>query len=559
MRWYRLAVDQGNATAVRCATLTSDVRLSGPRETTREASMRSMIRLAAAVLLVWAFAVPATAQFESVGSLQFPTSTQSAEAQNHFLRGVAILHSFGWKQAIEEFQTAQELDPDFVLAYWGETLCYNHPLFGEPIPDEDNPRAVLARLGPTRAARLTKAPTDRERGFLNAVETLWAEDGTYDERRVAYMDVMADLNAHYPDDHEVATFYAVAILSAARALEDQTGRLEMRAGTIALAVFNANPEHPGAPHYAIHSFDDPIHAPLALASAMKYVEIAPAVAHARHMPTHIFIQHGMWALVSSHNQRAYDAARDLWEPGDSVGDTVHPLDWGQYGDLQLGDYLKAQTWIERIEMVTRESERQARAVSAVSLLKARYVVETEEWTIAEVTEESSLPELLATGLSAVHLGDIDTAKKAEVELSRRAADGAARTKITHKEVAAVIRVAEGRGDEATMLMDEALEIVGTQRLPNGAASPVKPPYELYGELLLALDRPEEASEKFEMSLLRMPKRARSLLGAARAAAASGDGATAREHYSELLSFWQGSADHPGAEEARHFTTQGQEQ
>ena len=521
--------------------------------------MRSIIRLAAAALLVWTFALPATAQFELVGSLQFPTSTQSAEAQNHFLRGVAILHSFGWKQAIEEFQTAQELDPDFVLAYWGETLCYNHPLFGEPTPDEDNPRAVLARLGPTRDARLAKAPTDRERGFLNAVETLWAEDGTYDERRVAYMDVMADLNARYPDDHEVATFYAVASLSAARALEDQTGRLEVRAGTIALAVFNANPEHPGAPHYVIHSFDDPIHAPLALESAMKYVDTAPAVAHARHMPTHIFIQHGMWALVSRHNQRAYDAARDLWEPGDSVGDTVHPLDWGQYGDLQLGDYHKAQTWIERIEMVAKESEGQTRAINAVSLLKARYVVETEEWTMVEVTEESSLPELLATGLSAVHLGDIDTAMKAESELAKRAADGSSQTKITHKEVAAAIRVAEGLGDEATMLMDEALEIVATQRLPNGAANPVKPPYELYGELLLALDRPEEASEKFEMSLLRMPKRAQSLLGAARAAAASGDDTAAREHYSELLSFWQGQADHPGTEEARRFTAQDQEQ
>ena len=521
--------------------------------------MRSIIRLAAAALLIWSFAFPATAQFDSVGSLQFPTSTESAEAQNHFLRGVAILHSFGWKQAIEEFQAAQVLDPDFVLAYWGETLCYNHPLFGGPVPDEDNPRAVLARLGPTRDARLAKGKTDRERGFLNAVETLWAEVGTYDERRVEYMDAMADLNASYPGDHEVATFYAIATLSAARALEDQTGRLEIRAGTIALAVFAENPEHPGAPHYAIHSFDDPIHAPLALGSAMKYVEIAPAVAHARHMPTHIFIQHGMWDLVSSHNQRAYDAARDLWEPGDSVSDTVHPLDWGQYGDLQLGDYLKAQTWIERIEMVAQESEQQTRAVNAISLLKARYVIETEEWAILDVTEKSSLPELLATGLSAVHLGDIDTAMKAEAELAKRATDGSSETKITHKEVAAAIRVAEGRGDEATTLMDEALEIIVTQRLPNGAANPVKPPYELYGELLLTLNRPEEAIEKFEMSLLRMPKRARSLLGAARAAAASGDNNTAREHYSTLLSFWQGSADHPGAEEARRFTAKAEEQ
>jgi tetratricopeptide (TPR) repeat protein len=521
--------------------------------------MRSMMRLCGGLLLIWLFALPASAQFNAVGSLQFPTSTPSAEAQNHFLRGVAILHSFGWKQAIEEFQSAQKLDPDFALAYWGETLCYNHPLFGGPSPDEDNPRAVLARLGPTREARLSKAPTDRERGFLNAVETLWDIEGTYDERRVAYMDAMAELHERYPDDHEVGTFYAVATLSAARALGDQTGRLEMRAGTIALSVFNANSNHPGAPHYAIHSFDDPIHAPLALPSALKFAEIAPAVAHALHMPTHIFIQHGMWDLVSSHNQRAYDAARRLWEAGDSVGDTVHPLDWGQYGDLQLGNYAKARTWIERIEMVADESDGQTRAVDAISLLKARYVVETEEWTVQPVTEESSVPELLATGLSAVRLGDLGTARKAEAELAKRASDGSAQDKITYKEVAAVIHAAEGEGDAATALMDEALEIVMDQRLPNGAASPIKPPFELYGELLLSLDRPEDASEKFDMSLMRMPKRARSLLGAARAAAAHGDDAMAREHYATLLSFWKGPADHPGAEEARRFTTQDQNQ
>lgn len=520
--------------------------------------MRLLSRLSTAVFLVCLFAGSATAQFDSVGSLQFPTSTRSAEAQSHFLRGVAILHSFGWKQAIEQFQAAQQLDPDFALAYWGETLCYNHPLFGGPTPDESNPRAVLSRLGSTRDERLAKAPTDRERGFLNAVEVLWAEEGTYDERRVAYMDAMADLHARYPDDHEIGSFYAVATLSAARALGDQTGRFEMRAGAIALAVFNANQDHPGAPHYAIHSFDDPIHAPLALPAAMKYAEIAPAVAHARHMPTHIFIQHGMWDLVSSHNQRAYDAARALWKPGDSVGDTVHPLDWGQYGDLQRGDYRKARTWIERIEMVADESDGQNRAVQAIALLKARYVVETEEWAVEPVTEESSLPELLATGLSAVRLGDLATARIAEAELARRAPDGSAQAKISHKEVAAAIHAAEGDGDAATAQMEGALEIVATLRLPNGAASPVKPPYELYGELLLDLHRPEEAGEKFEMSLMRMPKRARSLLGAARAAAETGDDSRARQHYSTLLSFWQGPADHPGAEEARRFTTQNQD-
>ena len=129
---------------------------------------RVVITLVVVVLL--AVATPARAQFDSVGSLNFPTSG-SAEAQQHFLRGVAILHSFGWKQAIAEFQAAQRIDPDFAMAYWGESLCYNHPLFGEQ--DGESPRQVLARLAPTPAERRAKASTEREKELLGAGEILW--------------------------------------------------------------------------------------------------------------------------------------------------------------------------------------------------------------------------------------------------------------------------------------------------------------------------------------------------------------------------------------------------
>ena len=516
--------------------------------------MTSAARLGAGLLIFVCilFRGPApSAQFDSVGSLDFPTSARSAEAQQHFLRGVAILHSFGWLQAIEQFRAAQELEPDFALAYWGETLCYNHPLFATSA-DDDNPRAALARLGATPAERLAKAPTAREKGFLQAVEALWAE-GDYDARRVAYMEAMERLYRQFPDDDEVATFYALSLLSGSRALGDQSGRLEMRAGAIALGVFGANPDHPGAPHYAIHAFDDPIHAPLALPSARRYAEIAPAVAHARHMPTHIFIQHGMWDLVSQHNQSAYDAARALWNPGDSVGDTVHPLDWGQYGDLQRGDYVRARHWIERLENVIDESDGAQRAVDSLALLRARYVVETEAWKAEPLTDDSSAHELLATGLSAFRLGDADTVRRAAAALEDRAADGGKPAQIMHKQVAALAALADERGEEAVALMDAAIAVVETMRPPNGAADPVKPPYELYGELLLELGRPAEAAAKFEQSLLRMPGRMRSLLGAARAAAASGDVETARSRYATLIGQWRGQPDDPAVAEAREFT------
>ena len=511
-------------------------------------------------IAIWLLALilvsaPATAQFAEVGSLTFPTSARSEQAQNHFLRGVAILHSFGWKQAIEEFQAAQAIEPDFAMAYWGETLSYNHPLFGGgPRLDEENPRNVLNRLGPDRMTRLASIPTDREKGFLMATEALWANEGSYDDRRVSYMEAMERLYDQYPDDHEVATFYALSLLSGSRALGDQSLRLEVRAGTIAMKVFQANPAHPGAPHYMIHAFDDPIHAPLALEAAYRYAEIAPAVAHARHMPTHIFIQHGMWDLVSRQNQSAHDAALALWESGDSVGDAVHSLDWGQYGDLQRGDYSRSNTWINRLEALVEQSDRQQRAVSTLPLLRARHIVESEQWKIQPVRDDSTGHELLATGLSAIRKGDLSTARAVDKALTKLADDGQGEDKIARMEVAALLAASEGRNDDAIQLMDSAISLVETLRAPNGAASPVKPPYELYGELLLQLEQPSEALAKFTTALQRMPNRMRSLLGAARASSKIGDTAGARRFYSTIVEYWVGSPDNPAYKEAAQFSS-----
>ena len=352
--------------------------------------MKNIIKCIALVGILAApfvIATPALAQFQNVGSIDFPTSA-SGEAQQHFLRGVAILHSFGWEQAREQFNAAQEIDPDFAMAYWGESLTYNHPLVSQM--DATDPSATLARLAPTREARLAKAPTPREKGFLNAVEILWG-DGDHVDRRVGYMEAMEALYEAYPEDAEVAAFYSLSMLSAVAATRDLSQRLNVRAGDIALRLNRDNPDHPGAVHYIIHSFDNPLMAPLALDAAYRFAEIAPAVSHARHMPTHIFIQHGMWELVSGHNQSAYDAARELWKPGQSMGDAVHSLDWGQYGDLQLGDYEKARLWIDRINTMSTEGgfseggargqAGQARAVNTVGLTQNRYPFETEEWSI----------------------------------------------------------------------------------------------------------------------------------------------------------------------------------
>lgn len=502
---------------------------------------------------------PVLAQFENVGSIDFPTSA-SGEAQQHFLRGVAILHSFGWEQAREQFSAAQELDPDFAMAYWGESLTYNHPLVSQM--DATDPSATLARLAPNREARLAKAPTPREKGFLNAVEILWGE-GDHVDRRVGYMEAMEDLYEAYPEDSEVAAFYSLSMLSSVAATRDLSQRLNVRAGDIALRLNRENPNHPGAVHYTIHSFDNPLMAPLALDAAYRFAELAPAVSHARHMPTHIFIQHGMWDLVSGHNQSAYDAARELWKPGQSMGDAVHSLDWGQYGDLQLGDYEKARLWIERINTMSSEGgfseggargqAGQARAVNTVGLTQNRYTVETEEWSIQEVTEASPDHELLATALSAYHLMDQEALRSAEQELKRRvgAGDGGY-TEIMANQVSALLHAQMNHADVAVGFFEDAVEIITPMAPPRGSANPIKPLFEMYGEVLVDLGRYEDAIEQFETSLLRMPNRPRSLLGMARAQNATGHMAAASDYYRALLDVWQGGDNLDGVREAEAY-------
>lgn len=533
-----------------------------------------MRRLLACTVISLAIASPAAAQLQNVGQLSFPTSG-SAEAQQHFLRGVAILHSFGWKQAIEQFKLAQKADPGFALAYWGESLCYNHPLQGEQ--DGKNPRAILARLGPDKASRLAKAPTAREKGFLGAVEELWADGDDWRARRVAYMRAMERLHNDFPKDDEVTTFYALSLLSAARATSDDTYRPEMKANALAMGVFQRNPNHPGATHYIIHSSDDPVHAPLALEAARAYASIVPAVSHAVHMPTHIFIQHGMWNEVANQNVRAFNVGKELWQPGDSPGDMAHSGDWGQYGFLQLGDYAGARERIEAFQWMA-DTTKNRRANSVLELGRARYIIETEEWKVQPVAANASNETILANGLSAVKTGDMATAEKMAGLLAAKAkaapggdADGGAHAdhgaapasaqasagqatiaaagggdagkavRIMSRELAASIALAKGDKDHAVAMLKEAVQIEESMRPPNGAANPVKPSHEMLGEVLLAVGKPAEAAEVFEASLLRMPNRARSLMGAIKAHAAAGQKELAAERYATLKSFWKGKA------------------
>ena len=509
--------------------------------------MKSVTQFTLALLLM-ASSLAHSAELTGLGTVTFPTSA-TGPAQDHFLRGVTIMHSFGWKEARAEFQAAQRLDTDFAMAYWGESLCYNHPLIGEW--DAETPKAVLRRLGNTPAARLAKAPTHREKGFIRAVEALVLGDGDTLTRRIAYMKAMRDLYDAYPEDEEVMAFYALSLLMSAGRGEEAM-RANVLAGAVALQLLDRNPNHPGAAHYTIHAFDDPVHAPLALPAAHAFARIAEKVSHARHMPSHIFVQRGMWDQVSSSNQSAYDAALDLFEPGDRLDDMVHALDWGQYGDLQRGDYERAARWIDLMEGIAKRAGDDHLAATRLAEVKARHAIEREDWRPEPVTGQTRATQLLASGLGAVHTGEFDLAERIANRLAEKAEEAASRDDfrfyysltgkplgIMSREVAGLLEVARGNTEAGLALLHESVDIEESRRPPNGAPIPLKPAHELYGEALLAAGRPEDALAMFERSLQRMPNRPLSLRGLARAHAALGNADEARSVYARLESGWRG--------------------
>lgn len=511
--------------------------------------MRPVLTLLFAVAMLHPAAMQA-AEFDQIGSFDFPTSASGA-AQEHFLLGVGYLHSFGFVQAQNEFRRAQELDPDFAMAYWGEVFTYQHPFFGGP---SDGPAETLMRLGSTPEERLAKAPNELEAGFLKAAEAYALTPGGMPARRTAWMEAMLDVYEKYPDHDEVKAFTTVAMLAGATAAaEDMRERINMRAGALGMELFKKNDDHPGAAHYVIHAFDDPIHAPIALEAAWKYADIAPAVSHARHMPTHIFIQHGMWQQVSIWNDSAFEVAKELWQPGDSADPQNHASDWGQYGDLQLWDLARSELWIDRAEQTLRENPDHSRSRDTLKIMTSRHTIETEHWQLAPFSDTLIDDELLALGLSAANLGDLALANQAATELNNRSAARAsnlALREMAHQVAGLTLfmeaqqELAAGRDSsgmgkqrEALALLAEAVQVAEQGRLPNGAANPLKPSHELYGELLLSAGDAAMAATVFEESLLRTPNRSRSLLGAARAHRELGHDEVAAERYRALLANW----------------------
>jgi hypothetical protein len=360
------------------------------------------------------------------------------EARASLQRGITALHSFEYEDAGDAFGEARRLDAGLVMAYWGEAMTYHQTLWRNE--NVEAGREALARLGPTAAARLARTSDPKEQGYLTAIESLFGQ-GDATRRRRRYADDMGRLYGRYPDDPDVASFYALALLGTmSRSLigtaDAHEGHSEALAGSetqtlvanILNGVLRTHPEHPGALHYLLHNNDDPRHAHAALDAARTLARLAPDSSHTRHMPAHIFLQLGQWHDAATSDRSAFDAS-DAWIARRHLGPAMrnyHALAWLQYELLQLGRYRDAWATLDQLAPIVKASG-DLRLLSDLSTMRARYVIETANWTLlASESNFGNANELYAIGVSAARSGNAVLAERARNALgSSRWAPGAA--------------------------------------------------------------------------------------------------------------------------------------
>jgi tetratricopeptide (TPR) repeat protein len=508
-----------------------------------------------ALLLTFALTSPAAAQ--TLGRISFPNSG-TPDAQAPFLRGMLLLHSFEYEDAAAAFREAQQADPDFAMAYWGEAMTYTHPLWNEQnLPAA---RAVLERLGgkPAPGAggarRLERAGTPRERLYMEAAEALYFADAPKPKRDTLFLAALERITAAHPEDDEARAFTALWLMALSQGIRSVPAY--MRAGAIAEEINRRNPGHPGALHYIIHAFDDPVHAPLGLHAARAYSRIAADADHAQHMTTHIFLALGMWEETVRQNAIAAGTDSANWKPG-------HYTSWMDYGLLQQGRYDAARRHLELMRRNLPAAPSPGRQGHLLAM-RAHYLVVSERWSDPAATWRMETPragtvsramDAFALAYAALRRGERAGAESglAAVRALARSLEGDSSyvgnrrvPGILAAELEALLLWDRGKREEAVAVLRELTREEDSFPAEFGPPDVVKPTHELLGEFLLELKRPAEAQAQFVRALELAPGRSQALLGLVRAARAAGDGVAAERALAELERNWKDAdADLPG--------------
>ena len=518
----------------------------------------SKILLSLAILIS---SVQLSGQTHQNWNVVFPTS-ETSEAQQHFLDGVTNMHLHMFEDAERHFRQAQQLSPDFAMAYWGEALNNHRTIWS--IHRLDEARAVLNRLGATPAARAAKAPTAREKAYLAAIEKLFGV-GTQAERELAYSEVMQQLTKTYSNDVEARAWYALSLMRIIPLDMTREQKRSLMAG-LSMEVLSANPRHPGANRYLIQSTDDPENTDIGILAVNNLLQIDTDAAEALHIPSHYYLQHGMWEQVAESNMQAFDSSmRWVDDNGWSLQDLNahnygHLLQFANYGYLQAGNFDAALSIRERVRADYIASGLAEEIGVPFADVNARWVLDLERWDEAEAMADiareysSDNPGLWqAIGIAASRSGKLELATEAVAALSSLDDNPAAQGPVSARMVEGLIHLARGHNEIALSMLREANDLNWERPVTiiGVPPRPLKPSMEVYGEALLQVGDAEAALVQFQLGLTRYRGRTNLTLGAARAAAQLGELELSRHYYSQLAEIWKNAdAGHPFTPEVR---------
>jgi hypothetical protein len=498
---------------------------------------------------------------EKLGSVSFPVSC-STDVQKPFERGVALMHSFEYESAENQFKDVAQHDPRCAMAYWGQALSLYHQLWSLPAKaDLKRGNALL------KHALELKPRTERERGYISALSVFYRDAETIDHRKRAdaYSAAMETLYRNNPKDREAAVFYALSLLGSGPE-KDPTQTNARKAVAVLNKLFEQDPGHPGIAHYIIHACDNPEMANLGLAAARKYASIAPSSAHAVHMPSHIFARLGLWQDDVASNEAALRAAEKMGAMHLHVmHHKMHSLDFLESAYLQVGNSQKAKAEWDELRSVRKEDveeEFQDYYDAMFAGFAARYALERRQWQEALALQpvQGARPfvqalTFWANAVAAGHLHDAAAAQSAADQFNTmleatQKSDKAHEAKYmanNRDEAQAWLAFAQGKNEEALRL----LRTVADKQDKVGKGETETPAREMLADMLLEMNRPQDALKEYEVSLKTDPNRFNGLYGAARAAEMTQQKEKASGYYAQLVRNCQGSnSDRPELAKAK---------
>ncbi len=504
------------------------------------------------------------------GNVRFSSSCKEG-TQKTFDLGISLLHSFEYEEAEKAFVKVIDEDPACAMAYWGVAMSNFHALWMQSGTEYLEKGSKILEI----ADRLPKG--EREQDYLEAIGVFYKDWETHDRKtRIALFEQkMEALYKKYGKDKEAAIFYALALCSSADPA-DKTYKNQLKSGKILESLLADNPDHPGIAHYIIHNYDYPELAALALPTARRYAKIAPASAHAQHMPSHIFTRLGLWdeAIASNVNSTASAMCySESIDPKAHWDEELHGMDYLVYAYLQTGDTEMAKEQYEYLRTFREVFPANFKIAYAAAAIPARIALETKDWKSAANLQ---LPSLkidykdfpweksifhFARALGSVRSGDIPSSEKELDSLKIHyqelldLKDGykAKQVLVQMNSIEAWILYSNGNHKDAIALMTESADIEENTAKHPVTPGEVVPAQELLGDMYMAMDKPAEALKVYELNLKTRPGRFNGIYGAAQASGRSGDNVKATEYFENLIKLTEKSnSDRPELVEAKAF-------